>query len=396
MADETNKDTSDTGSTKKSFIIEPDIPKRFNQNIKEISDRALNLARGKEQGIVNEQTGSSVNIREDGLITLSSGIYSNYKLSPSGRSAEVTLESVTRTNRKTIFTDDLTINNHKLNPQLWEMADMRKANLPLNKNALVGNLCMNGSVLVKAWEPDLKRYMLIRRPWRGPIFGPLLNVPEINSALNIDDPTKVNEDILALSDKGYQVNALITDKASLIGKEGVDRAGIIRNQDAISSSTTGGTSGNVQVTMAVNLSASEIKGIFEFFKSNGYDEIAACGAMGRLQQEHGFQTNDVPVTTTSGGLEVGGFGIAQWNGARITRIKNWISEHNMQANDLNAQLSALVWEARQFYSMPGNINGCSSVEEACSIWTSQYEGGVPSTNEITYAKQFYNQCVTKK
>lgn len=396
MADETNKDTSDTGSTKKSFIIEPDIPKRFNQNIKEISDRALNLARGKEQGIVNEQTGSSVNIREDGLITLSSGIYSNYKLSPSGRSAEVTLESVTRTNRKTIFTDDLTINNHKLNPQLWEMADMRKANLPLNKNALVGNLCMNGSVLVKAWEPDLKRYMLIRRPWRGPIFGPLLNVPEINSALNIDDPTKVNEDILALSDKGYQVNALITDKASLIGKEGVDRAGIIRNQDAVSSSTTGGTSGNVQVVMASNLSDSDLKGIFEFFKKNGYDEIAACGAMGRLEQEHHWNTSDVPVTYVEGVGEVGGLGIAQWCDSRVDRIKNWISEHNMNLNDLNAQLSALVWEAKQFYSMPGKINGCSSAEEACGIWTSCYEGGKPHSDAVKFANEFYAKFVTNK
>lgn len=99
---------------------------------------------------------------------------------------------------------------------------------------------MFGSILVKAWEPNLKRYMLIRRPWLGPMFGPFLNVAEVNPALGISDPLKLEEDILALSDKGYQVNGIIKDAKSLVGKQGEDRSGIIRNQDAMASS--GGTS----------------------------------------------------------------------------------------------------------------------------------------------------------
>lgn len=55
------------------------------------------------------------------------------------------------------------------------------------------------------------------------MFSPLLNLSKIMPGLNIDDPLEFEEDILALSDKGYQVTGAITDAKSLIGKEGVNR-----------------------------------------------------------------------------------------------------------------------------------------------------------------------------
>ena len=195
----------------------------------EVKDATRYLIRGEENGLVNENTHSSMVIRQNGQINLSSNTYAQYKLNPSGKAIEESLESVTITNRKKYSTDDIVINEHKLNPFLYEITDMKELSCHYNDKMLVGNFTMFGTVLVKAWEPELKRYVLIRRLARMPMFSPLLNVPEINSALNISDPLKVDHNILAKSDKGYQVNKPLHDKASLIGKAGVDRAGINRN-----------------------------------------------------------------------------------------------------------------------------------------------------------------------
>ena len=214
--------------------LEPNEPKDFNPDFSELQDKAQNLSRTKEQGFVNEQNGSSVSLREDGQINLAASKYSQYKISPSGRTKEVSLESETYAVRKKFNVDEFIINEHKMNPALWELSEFREAHLTTNPKALVGGLMINGSILVKAWEPNLKRHMMIRRPWRGPIFGTLLNVPDINPALNIPDPLKYEEDILAKSSSGYQVNSVISDAASLIGKVGQDRGGIDRTSDAMS------------------------------------------------------------------------------------------------------------------------------------------------------------------
>ena len=180
-------------------------------------------------------------------------MYSQYKLNPSGKAVEQSLESVAITNRRKIKADDVVLNEHKLNPYLYELTDMKSLETAHNDHMLVGNFCLYGSVLVKAWEVNLHRYVLLRRPARIPMFSPLLNVPEIHAGLGVTDPLKIDETILAKSSKGYQVNKVYTDSASLIGKEGVDRAGINRNpQIAISGENAAiGSDGKV-ITSAGN------------------------------------------------------------------------------------------------------------------------------------------------
>ena len=286
--------------------IEPSEPKEFIPKLAELQDKSMNMSRMSEQGIVNEKTGSSVVVRENGQINLSSSKYSQVKISPTGRIIDTSLESVTTTNRKKFIVDEFIINEHKMNPQLWEYADFRTSKLLTNEHAIVGNLCMSGTVLVKAWEPNLKRYILIRRPWRGPVFGTLLNVPEINSALDVDDPLKIKEDILALSEKGYQVNGIIKDAKSLIGKAGVDRGNINRKGDALvgSQSTRGGNSSGGKWTG--DTSKYEASGdnnqFIEYwgalcqkvFKSKGYDlPVSVCIA--QAIHESGWGTSGYAV-----------------------------------------------------------------------------------------------------
>lgn len=262
---------------KVSVVMESDEPKDFNQTLAELQDRAENLSRGTEPGLINEDTGASISVREDGGINISAGYFSQQKLSDNGRNIDISLESSTITNRKTYMLDDMVINNHKLNPSLWEFTDFKTAVLQTNSEAVVGNFCLLGSVLVKAWEPNLKRYMLIRRPCRMPMFGNTINVQEIHPALKVTDPLQFNDNIIAKSDFGYQVNGLIKDDKSLIGKEGQDRAGIVR-------------------------SAGD-------YISQGYD---TSGKAGTAQGYHGFASNGTGMDVLAPHPNPPGEGVERW------------------------------------------------------------------------------------
>lgn len=208
--EKTNNANSDTDSELK-VNIQPDEPLDDNPTVNDLIKKSLNISRIKDKGMINEQTGSSITIRDNGQINLSSSTFSQYKLNPAGQAMEISEESVKVTNRLRINTDDIIVNDHKLNPKLYEYTDFKTNNLPTKDSAIVGNFCIAGSMLVKAWDLNLQRYVLIRRPVRIPMFSNKLNLPEINPYLGINDPLKIDETITALSDKGYQVNGMITD-----------------------------------------------------------------------------------------------------------------------------------------------------------------------------------------
>ena len=56
---------------------------------------------------------------------------------------------------------------------------------------------MFSTVLVKAWEPTLKKWVLIRRLARMPLFSTMLNLPDAPEDLSID--TNISDEILKMS-----------------------------------------------------------------------------------------------------------------------------------------------------------------------------------------------------
>ena len=50
-----------------------------------------------------------------------------------------------------------------------------------------------GTVLVKAWEPTLKKYVLIRRQMRTPMFSNVLDAYKLSEQLEVD--SAVSKDI---------------------------------------------------------------------------------------------------------------------------------------------------------------------------------------------------------
>lgn len=213
-----------------SVDLEGEPPKNFTKSLSDLQSQSKNLSRMDEKGFVNEQTGAAMAIRKDGQINLSASRYAQYRMNPNGKVVEQTMEKHDVTNRLSITTDEILVNNHKLNPAFYELTDMKLMKLPTTRTGrepTIGNLTVECSVLVKAWDKHLNRYMLVRRPARLPLFSNLLNVPDITPGIHVQDPLKVESasQFMALSTGGYQVNAAITDANSLIGKEGISRYG---------------------------------------------------------------------------------------------------------------------------------------------------------------------------
>ena len=154
---EENKSNTTTSSSEKITVKVGKNYDSFNNTIAEIENTAKYPERGHESFMINKKTHSAIAIRQNGQINLSSSLYSQYKLNPSGKSVEQTLESVAITNRRKVLADDMVLNEHKLNPYLYEITDMKKLETAHNDHMLVGNMCLFGSVLVKAWEQKWRR-----------------------------------------------------------------------------------------------------------------------------------------------------------------------------------------------------------------------------------------------
>lgn len=275
------------------------LTEEFNQTRKQVEEMSKFIQRGHEAGIMNDTTHSSVVVRHTGQINLSASVYSSYKLNPNGKAVESSMESVILSNRRKLSINDIVVNEHKLNPYLYDFTDMKKVSITQNNNLGVGNLCLFGSVLVKAWERNLKRYVMIRRPARIPMFSNVLNIPEINKGLNVTDPLKIDEDLLAKSSKGYQVNAVVSDSESLINKPGVDpNVGSIKRDTHIVISSTATGSGSttplnsgIPTAGSVNIDKTPVSA--EIKAGEGVGPAGTGGGQGfeRLQKIIEYNTN---------------------------------------------------------------------------------------------------------
>ena len=117
-----------------------------------------------------------------------------------------------KANRIYLDCDELIINGHKLNNRIIELADFRE--LPDKPNSIIGDFMVRGIVLVKSWEPNLGRYVLIRREIFMPLFGQSTTSVEIAPGLKIKDPTKLVTDFAPFTKSMLAGNSPITEKSA--------------------------------------------------------------------------------------------------------------------------------------------------------------------------------------
>ncbi len=147
----------------------------FNEAVKKTN----NAKHGYDMGVINPKTKTSLISKANGTSIMNSGIYAQFKCDKeSGVVTEIAFQSVTNAVQRELTTSDLIINRHKFNTQLLEFT-----NLKANRKTVMGDLTMNATILVKAWEPTLEQFVLIRRPARFPIFGNLLDAYTLDDRL---------------------------------------------------------------------------------------------------------------------------------------------------------------------------------------------------------------------
>ena len=121
---------------------------------------------------------------------MNSGIYAQYKCdTQSGVTTEISMQSISNTVQRELTLNDLIINRHKFNTQLLEFT-----NMVANMNTVMGDLTINSTILVKAWEPTLEQYVLIRRPARFPVFGNLLDAYVVDERYEVE--ADLSEDLV--------------------------------------------------------------------------------------------------------------------------------------------------------------------------------------------------------
>lgn len=158
----------------------------MNNIVDRMKQRSLNADRSGDKGFVNPSTSSSILVNEAGNITIASNKNIQYKLNySSGQATEISYESDTITNRKKITADEVVVNKHKMNPQIYELTNMKE--LFNSPTLAIGNLTANTTVLVKAWEPSLQKWVLIRRPARTQLFMNAYNIASVPEDMGIDD-----------------------------------------------------------------------------------------------------------------------------------------------------------------------------------------------------------------
>ena len=161
----------------------------------EISAKSSRASRQDDDYTINKESGASITVKGDGSTAMVSGIYAQYKADKNtGVATEISMQSNTITVQKDIVANDIIINRHKINSQLYELTNFKN-----NHGTVMGNMMMEATILVKAWEPTLQKYVLIRRPARFPVFGNILDAYMVDERLDIY--VDMSEDIV-----NYQTN----------------------------------------------------------------------------------------------------------------------------------------------------------------------------------------------
>lgn len=135
---------------------------------------------GRDKGTIGKNGASQI-IKENGVVSTSAGMYANHTVNGKhGIVQENSLRSDLNTVQRNINTSDLSVNAHKLNSQLYELTNMKQV-----QDTAIGNLTMMGTVLVKTWEPNLEKWVLIRRQVRIPVFSNVLDPYAIDDRLEL-------------------------------------------------------------------------------------------------------------------------------------------------------------------------------------------------------------------
>lgn len=159
-----------------------------NENLKAISDNYLRKIkresvtpnRQNTSGIVSTDNKSGSLLENGTNKTITDTLNQSKGSSESQSQTDICYEKNTITNRLNIKTDDIFVNNNRLNPILFSSTLFSQ-----NDICTQGDLNLFGTVLVKAWDKSLNKVVYIRRQIRFPVAYPTTQIADIDPQFGI-------------------------------------------------------------------------------------------------------------------------------------------------------------------------------------------------------------------
>lgn len=147
-----------------------------------VNTKVSQATAGKDKGLISKD-GAAVKLKENKTISESASMYVQRTANGSnGQISDVSLQHNVKTVRTNVSTSDLIINNHKMNSYAYEITNMKNV-----AGTAIGNFTVMGTVLVKTYDPNLEKWVLVRRQVRVPLFSNLLDPFNIDDRLNAPD-----------------------------------------------------------------------------------------------------------------------------------------------------------------------------------------------------------------
>lgn len=140
--------------------------------------------------------------------------------------------------------------------------------------------------------------------------------------------------------------------------------------------------------------------IWKALSSAGLSDYAVAGAMGNIQHESGFNTNQLNTTGD------GGYGLCQWTDSRRDQLVEFCKSNGLDPSSVNGQIRFFFHEIASDYFAGLNRHGgtragwanATSPENAADQFFHWFEGAGDSTSGVRqqYAREIYNQYQTGK
>ena len=154
-----------------SYIPAADLWEMINSNVSQATP-------GTDKGTIGKSGASRV-IKQDNVITDAAGLYT-YRTANGNNNTitDVSLQHSIKNVRTHLSCNDFILNNHKLNSYMYEITNMKQM-----QETAVGNFTVMGTVLVKTYDYELEKWVLVRRQVRVPMFSNLLDPYHIDERL---------------------------------------------------------------------------------------------------------------------------------------------------------------------------------------------------------------------
>lgn len=116
--------------------------------------------------------------------------------------------------------------------------------------------------------------------------------------------------------------------------------------------------------------------VYNFLRAKGFSAAAACGVMGNIQVESGF---DATIEEIGNAI---GYGLCQWSFERRTNLVNWCNNNGRDYTTVEGQLDYLIYE------LEGGDSTCAAL---MNQYCSGFEGFKKLT-DVSWATQVFQIC----